>query len=311
MAKYSIEEQTLDNIANAILAKTGSSTALTPEQMPTAIAGIETGESATPPYSEYTINDQYRVTHARMIGYSAIPESNFRNYNFLEEVDVSNSTIERIGDYAFYGCSIFQIDSLPDTLTYLGLYAFYSCGDLDLPTLPSNVTEISNNTFAYCSQLKLTTIPDQIVTIRDNAFVSCKSLSWTRLPSSLTSIGQYSFFKCTALSITQLPETIVKVTKYAFSGCTGLTNLEIGAIDIGEYAFQDCTGLQKVWIRNSCTTITASASSKSPFVGCSSSLEIYVEASEAPSGWDAYFNRTSTSGNVTATVVYDQTTCPW
>lgn len=311
MAKYSIEGQTLDNIANAILAKTGSSTPLTPENMPSAIAGIETGGGVTAPYMECSINDTNNITAVSMHGYSVVPNNHFHNNDKLTEVDFSNSNITGIGNYAFYGCTSLQLDSLPDGVTFINPRAFYSCNKISLTKLPESITYVGSYAFYGCSKITLVTIPDQITSIGEFTFSNCNLIAWTRLPSSLTSIDKYGFNNCTGLLLTKIPDTIDTVSNYAFSGCTGLVNLEIGATSIEEYAFQNCTGLQKIWIRNSCATITASSSSKSPFVGCSSSLQIYVEASEAPSGWGAYFSRTGTSGNSTATVVYNQTTCPW
>lgn len=106
MAKYSIEEQTLDNIANAILAKTGSSTALTPEQMPTAIADIEIGESVKEPYAEYVFNETGDVISATLCGFEKISKYEFYNRPYLSEVDFSRSpNITSIENYAFDGCS--------------------------------------------------------------------------------------------------------------------------------------------------------------------------------------------------------------
>jgi hypothetical protein len=43
MAEYLIQDTTLDSIADAINAKTGGSSAMTPAEMVTAIGGIQTG----------------------------------------------------------------------------------------------------------------------------------------------------------------------------------------------------------------------------------------------------------------------------
>lgn len=311
MAKYSIEEQTLDNIANAILAKTGSSTALTPEQMPTAIAGIETGGSVTPPYMECSIDGTNNITSVNMHGYSVIPRYSFYYQEKLVNVDFSASNITHIGYAAFSNCSLLQLDSLPESITSIDQTAFQRCVAITLSALPESITEINDNVFYGCSQITLTTIPDQITVIGKFGFGGCSSITWTRLPNALTEIGQYAFQNCYGLSITKIPDTIATIPKYAFNSCTGLINLEIGASTILQCAFQKCTGLQKVWIRNTCSTITTTLASQAPFADCSSELIIYVEASEAPSGWSSYFSRTGTTGNSTATVVYNQTTCPW
>ena len=58
MAEYLIQSETLDDIADAINAKTGGSSAMTPAEMVTAIAAIETGggssETSIVSVTEYT-----------------------------------------------------------------------------------------------------------------------------------------------------------------------------------------------------------------------------------------------------------------
>jgi len=53
MAEYLIQSETLDDIADAINAKTGGSSAMTPAEMVDAIGSISGGGGITPEYHEY------------------------------------------------------------------------------------------------------------------------------------------------------------------------------------------------------------------------------------------------------------------
>lgn len=59
MAEYLIQDTTLEGIADAIRAKTGSSASMTPAQMPTEIASIPTGGGVTTQPLSVTENGTY------------------------------------------------------------------------------------------------------------------------------------------------------------------------------------------------------------------------------------------------------------
>lgn len=139
---------------------------------------------------------------------------------------------------------------------------------------------------------------------------------WTKLLSvdfsgspALTKIGRRVFKDCTSLVLTSLPASVNNIAASAFEGCTGLVHVEIGAATLGQTAFKNCTGLESVWIRSTCTSISAGLGSFSPFVGCSNLNTIYSETSGKLSGWGNYWNNISSGGK--ANVVYNTTTCPW
>ena len=59
---------------------------------------------------------------------------------------------DKIGDYAFFGCSRLTSLTLPSGVTEIGDYAFCGSGLTSL-TLPSGVTEIGSSAFSGCSGL--------------------------------------------------------------------------------------------------------------------------------------------------------------
>lgn len=64
MADYLIQDTTLDAIANAINAKTGGSSAMTPAQMVTAIGSISGGGGASWVHQQYTLAEDWTTTAA-------------------------------------------------------------------------------------------------------------------------------------------------------------------------------------------------------------------------------------------------------
>lgn len=300
-----------------------------------------TGGGATEPYVEYVCNSSGDATSAKMYGFTeGIPIGLFAFNSYLTTVNLNDTTytshkisnyvfrdcsqlttitgtlfssnqITQIGSYAFNNCQLLPIVSLPTALTTIDMYAFYNCKLLSVTSLPSTVTTINNYAFQGCTSLALTSLPNGLTTINTSVFYGCTSLALTSLPSTLRTINNNGFYGCTSLALTLIPSTVNSVGSYAFRQCTGLTTIEIACGSINTYCFYGCTGLTKVWIRSTCTTISATSAANSPFVGCSTSLQIYAEPSTAPSGWGSYFNRTGTSGGTTVTVVYNQTTKPW
>lgn len=66
------------------------------------------------------------TTHIRVkADVKEIPNNAFKDNLELECIDFLNDNLERIGDYAFYGCkSLRTIINLKDEVTKIGLYAF-------------------------------------------------------------------------------------------------------------------------------------------------------------------------------------------
>ena len=60
---------------------------------------------------------------------------------------------DKLGDYAFYGCSGLTSLTLPSGVTSIGYRAFEGCSGLTSLTIPSSVTSIGYGAFAGCSGL--------------------------------------------------------------------------------------------------------------------------------------------------------------
>ena len=186
---------------------------------------------------------------------------------------------DKLGDYAFYGCSGLTSLTIPSSVTSIGGEAFRDCSGLTSLTIPSSVTSIGDYAFFGCSSLTSLTIPSSVTSIGNNAFYGCSSLTSLTIPSSVTSIGYAAFSDCSSLTSLTIPSSVTSIGDYAFFGCSSLTSLTIpsGVTSIGEAAFSGCSGLTSLTIPSSVTSIGNYA-----LKGCSGLTSIYVYPEKLP-----------------------------
>jgi hypothetical protein len=197
--------------------------------------------------------------------------------------------VTRIGNFAFFGCTLFSMIRLPpsstpssalvpsttlfrsiiipNSVTSIGDLAFYHCTSLTSLTIGSGVTSIGRAAFQSCTSLTSVIIPDSVTTIGERAFDGCFSLTSLTIDSGVTSIGVYAFSRCTSLTSLTIGNGVISIESRAFEDCTSLTSVTIpnSVTTIGEGAFGACTRLTSVTIPNSVTTIGGGA-----FSGCTS-----------------------------------------
>ena len=194
---------------------------------------------------------------------------------------------DKIGDYAFYGCSGLTSLTLPATITTIGNYAFDGCSGLTSLNLPAGITSIGRNAFGGCSGLTSLTLPAGITSIGEYAFFDCSGLTSLTLPAGITEIGDYAFVQCSGLTSLTLPAGITSISDYAFYGCSGLTSLNLpdGITSIGSSAFVGCSGLTSLTLPAGITEIGSSA-----FSYCSGLTSIYVYSEKVPKiGSDVFY----------------------
>ena len=227
---------------------------------------------------------------------------------FSENYYTSN---DKLGDYAFYGCSGLTSLTIPSSVTSIGTAAFYGCWKLTRLTIPSGVTSIGYSAFRGCSGLTNLTIPSGVTWIDSEAFRGCSGLTSLTIHSGVTSIGNYAFTGCSGLTSLTLPSGVTSIGDYAFQDCRGLTSLTIpsGVTSIGNQAFYDCSGLTSLTIPSGVTsignyafhgcsgltslTIPSGVTSigKWAFYGCSGLTSIYVYPENLPELGIDIFNR--------------------
>ena len=164
---------------------------------------------------------------------------------------------DKLGDWAFYGCSGLTSLTIPSGVTSIGDKAFRGCSKLTSLTIPSGVTSIGDWAFSGCSGLTSLPIPSSVTSIGNYAFYGCSGLTSLTLPSGVTSIGNYTFYGCRGLTSLTLPSSVTSIGNNAFTGCSGLTSLTLpsGVTSIGDYAFYGCSGLTSLTLPSSVTSI--------------------------------------------------------
>ena len=133
MAEYLIQSETLDDIADAINAKTGGSSAMTPAEMATAIAAIPSGTTITDGIVFTAFDANGNPTAADI--YGNLPLYAFGCYNnqygygvYITSVAFRGET-EKIGAGAFQRTAITNI-SIPDSVNVIGAQLFRGTASL-------------------------------------------------------------------------------------------------------------------------------------------------------------------------------------
>ena len=133
------------------------------------------------------------------------------------------STVTKINDYAFSGCSKLTSISIPESVTQIGKYGIRRCSGLTSITLPSGLTGIGYSAFATCTGLTTITIPSGVTKLEGNTFHYCTNLAEIKLPSKLKTISDYTFQGCSKLKSIVIPAKVTSVGDSAFYKCSALT----------------------------------------------------------------------------------------
>jgi hypothetical protein len=154
------------------------------------------------------------------------------------------STIKRINNDAFLGCSSLKEIGDLSHCENIGYQAFRSCISLENVDL-SACTSIGSGAFYDCQSLLNIGSISNLTNIEASAFYNCKSLKQVDLSASVY-IGSYAFYGCSNLqSVGSLANATIE--DGAFSNCTSLKNVDLSsAKKIGEWAFYYCTSLESV-----------------------------------------------------------------
>ena len=192
---------------------------------------------------------------------------------------------DKLGYYAFYGCSGLTSLTIPSSVTWIGGEAFRGCSGLTSLTIPSGVTWIGYGAFEGCSGLTSLTIPSGVTSIDYQTFYGCSGLTSLTIPSSVTSIGESAFSGCSGLTSLTIPSGVTSIGESAFSDCNGLTSLTIpsGVTSIGDWAFTSCSGLTSLTLPSSVTSIGNDA-----FLGCSGLTSLTLPSSVTSIGNHAF-----------------------
>lgn len=127
----------------------------------------------------------------------------FYDNSGLESVDFSNATnLERIGSFAFAGCSKLSGNIvIPQAVEIIETAAFQECTSLSHITFDSIATRVPNQCCYGCSDLESVVFNDNIITIDGYAFANCPKLNYVEIPSSVKNIDETAFDSTISLGV--------------------------------------------------------------------------------------------------------------
>ena len=112
---------------------------------------------------------------------------------------IIDSTINRIGNGAFYGCATLKEIIITNNVTEIGRNAFRDCLNLKEIKIPNKVTYIGHSAFRGCKGLKSVIIGNSVTSTDNNVFSDCSSLNVITFPKGITYIGGWICSACTKL----------------------------------------------------------------------------------------------------------------
>ena len=225
----------LSAIGDAIRAKTGGTDMLTLDQMPTAIAGIQTGSGSGGDYNIIVTNNSdgtqsFAITDASgSSGGSGFWDEDYARQIIEKTITSINfpSGLKRIGSYFMSGFDGITSISIPNGVTHIEDYAFYYCNKLVSISLPESIKSIGASAFYRCEKLESISLPN-LLTIGDNTFAYCKALTSITIPASVNTINGAPFGFCTGLTSVNFKGTPTgKISASTFTHCTNLTNIYV------------------------------------------------------------------------------------
>ncbi|MBD5258504.1 MAG: leucine-rich repeat protein [Barnesiella sp.] len=189
----------------------------------------------------------------------------FQNCTSLESIDMSETNVTEIPQYAFSGCTALSTVGFPSALVSLGEKAFYN-SRITTVELPATVKSIGSNVFEGCKSLTSADLSKTAITnIGNYTFSNCSKLTSVLLPKNITTIGIYAF-QGTALPSFTMPETVTTLGSYAFYNCTALKTVDLSnskLTSIQNSIFSGCTALTDIDFPKTITTL-----GKTIFSGC-------------------------------------------
>lgn len=187
-------------------------------------------------------------------GITSIDDSTFATWE-IRYVELP-STLQSIGEEAFYDCYYLKEITIPKNVTFIGNAAFYFDAALTSLTFEddSKLERIGGSAFYECYNLKKVDFPGSLKYIGDYAFAWDTALTEITFPedSELEEIGNDAFYYDSGLTVitdeaNTLPKQL-KIINYVAFGHTALSKvtLPISLEEIDEFAFIDCTNLEEI-----------------------------------------------------------------
>ena len=174
---------------------------------------------------------------------SKIGNKAFYQCSLLESINLSNSDLKEIGDQAFYQCKELKNINLEMVETF-GTSSFEECKSLDNINF-KNAVNIKAKAFRECKGLQNVVEFSKDVSIGDYAFANDINLHKIKL-ERIISLGISSFYNCSTTSIEgKFNDAITEIPDNCFAGCSYLKEIDFNNVEkIGKYAFANNSRLK-------------------------------------------------------------------
>lgn len=277
MANVLVENQSLQDIADAIRSKNGSSDTYKPSEMAGAISAISTGS---------TINNQDITVHPSSSDQTVSADS---GYTGLGDVTVKAVTVENLSAANIVSGVTVKVGDADDDDRIASVTGTASTGGGDVGKLADgSITTFTDNTITrlqdYCfrSCTSLTSVTAESVTsIGVSSFDGCSALTslMAHKISTIRSSAQYAFRQCKFAKVA-LP-ALSTVEANTFSGCTSMQVCDVKGSTIRASAFTGCSALNTLIIRSTSVSALANvnAFSNTPFASGGAGGTIYIPKS--------------------------------
>ncbi len=122
--------------------------------------------------------------------------------------------------------SVETVEITATSVNAIGNNAFYYMPNLKSVKLPDGVKSLGKGAFAFCSSLEAIDLPVGLESIGDSCFEACTSLKNVFVPAGVTSIGSRAFAHCAKLEQAYVMSTaLAELKDGTFMGCSKLTKL--------------------------------------------------------------------------------------
>lgn len=186
----------------------------------------------------------------------------------LESVNLPSS-LKRIENEAFSGCSSLLSIEIPASVEEIGMYAFYGCTKLASIKVPDTPLWLDYSTFkntawldnqsdgpVYLGKIIYTykgdptsvTIKEGTLSIAAGCFYDCKNLETINIPSSVCAIGPEAFVGTKWMNNQSLPIYVNNILYKANN--TAEFRVEHGTEAIAKQAFYRCSSMKSIEIPN-------------------------------------------------------------
>lgn len=200
----------------------------------------EIGKMVYIDHAAYIYRDAEQVTDPITLviadGTTGITGGALRNNRKLVKV-VLPSTLKRIGDYAFDGCSsLGEVEYNSIEMEDKGK-AFFPNSVWKI-TFGDKVRKIPSYLLHGCSGISEINLPESLETIGDNSFNGCGSVKELLIPDNVTKIGRTAIYDMANLERLTIGESLKELDYYyAFGGCPKLTHITWNAVALAEKTY--------------------------------------------------------------------------